>query len=296
MNTFKRSWLLFRSSLQVMNQNRKLLLFPLITTIASIIIVLFFLAPAVWHSAVGGRELVYFDNTPQHQWHLTPVGYVCAAVLYMIAMFVATFCNVAFYSQIMSALSGEAASVGAGFAFAKTRIRSIIIWSLFAGAIGILISTLERRFGWVGRIVLRIIGMVWSVASSFAIPVIISEEDSNPIHILKNSADTIKKTWGELLVGYVGIRLGGLVILVLMVPLIVVFTFFTTFIHSTVSPLILISGITLWMLVIFSVSYLTSVANDIFRCALYLYASKGIVTPAYSADVMNSAWKTKKKK
>ena len=46
MNRFERSWVLFRSSLMVIFRNKELLIFPIFITIASTVILLFFLAPA----------------------------------------------------------------------------------------------------------------------------------------------------------------------------------------------------------------------------------------------------------
>ncbi|MEO6054329.1 MAG: DUF6159 family protein [Chthoniobacterales bacterium] len=297
--TFKRSWQLFRGALQVMMENKKLLLFPALSTVFSIGVVLFFLIPVVTHSGPGGARFIYFDNTPQHQWHLTQAGYVCAAAFYLVMMFLTTFCNVAFYSQIMNALSGRGASLSAGFSFAVSRLRQIIVWSLFAGVIGLIISTLEQRFGWVGRIVLRVIGMVWSVASCFAIPVIIHDESCNPIYILKSSAQTIKKTWGELLVGFVGIQL-GIVMLLLILPIVIgiplCMSFYQTNLSPTVFFTIIFTGLGIWITLMFIVSYFTHVANDIYRCALFLYATQGVTSSAFSTELLNSAWKTKKKK
>ena len=46
-----------------------------------------------------------------------------------------------------------------------------------------------------------------SVAAVFAIPVIIRREDSNPLAVLRDSAGILKRTWGESLVGFVGLKL-----------------------------------------------------------------------------------------
>ena len=81
------------------------------------------------------------------------------------------------------------------------------MWSLLAGVIGVIIRTLEERLAFVGRLVAGLIGLAWSVASIFAIPILAREPSfSNPFAILSKSAETIKRTWGEMLAGYVGMQ------------------------------------------------------------------------------------------
>ena len=58
------------------------------------------------------------------------------------------------------------------------------------------------------------IGLAWSVAAIFAIPILIAQpEISNPFTILGKSATTLKRTWGEMLAGYIG--MSGINLLVL---------------------------------------------------------------------------------
>lgn len=41
-------------------------------------------------------------------------------------------------------------------------------------------------------------------------------------------------------------------------------------------------------------SYLASIASRVYLCALYLYASEGVVPGAFDASLMNTGWKFKK--
>jgi len=44
----------------------------------------------------------------------------------------------------------------------------------------------------------------------------------------------------------------------------------------------------------FVLSYLTSLAGQIYKGALYLYAASGVVPEPYSQEMLDSAWKFKK--
>jgi hypothetical protein len=49
-----------------------------------------------------------------------------------------------------------------------------------------------------------------------------------------------------------------------------------------------------WLAGIFILSYLMSVASQIFRCALFLYAANGILPEPYNEEMMTLAWKVRK--
>ena len=88
------------------------------------------------------------------------------------------------------------------------------MWTLFAGLVGLLIKALEQRLELVGRIIARLLGLAWSVAAVFVIPVIVREEQgANPVAMLRKSAGILKRTWGEALIGYAGLTFANMLIL-----------------------------------------------------------------------------------
>jgi Family of unknown function (DUF6159) len=217
--------------------------------------------------------------------------YVSAALIYLVSMVCTTFFNVAFYSEIMKALRGGTVSVRSGLAFACQRIRSILMWSLFAGLVGLIIRGLERRFGWFGRLVLGFVGMMWSVASVFVIPVIVAKDDANPVDLLRTSAATLKRTWGESLIGYVGVAFASWILLAGTVVL-----FVAGFVVSALlgHPLLMVAFVAAWFVFLVAFSYVVGVANHIFRCALYIYATEGAIPSPFTPEHLEGAWKTKK--
>jgi hypothetical protein len=301
---FERSWQLVTTSFRIIERNKKLLLFPIVSALFTLVILLFFIAPVLliptgqpwgapehWKAIVsrlgaidpgarGSQTLVYSDTT-----------YACVALIYLASMACATFFNVAFYSEIMKALRGNAVSVRAGIAFAFQRMGTILMWSLFAGVVGLVIRGLERRFGWFGRLVLGLVGMVWSVACVFVIPIIVVEESANPVALLRTSAATLKKTWGESLIGYVGITFASWIILFASLVLLV-----GGFIISTLlgHPMLMVVFGAAWFVAIFAFSYVMGVANHIFRCALFIYATEGSIPAPFTPELIEGAWKRKK--
>ncbi len=300
-----RSWMLLKATIAILSDNAKLLIFPAMNVIFITGILLFFVAPVVLvgtgyaltseqHWTALGHKL--FEYGPGKNGQLEPVAlqaqwYAYVVLLYIPCMFCATFLNVAMYSQILAAFRGEVVSIRNGLRFAAQRSWTILGWSLFAGAIGYLIRALEERVGFVGRLLVSLIGVAWSVASVFAIPVIVCQaETKSPFSILKESAGTLRKTWGETLAGYVG--LSGLNLLVIFGGLGVVGVSVVLALALNQFWIIIATGV-LFLILFLSYSYVVSVAQQVFICALYLYASEGTVAAPYSQEMFDQAWKTK---
>ncbi len=306
MSKFQRSWLLMKSSLSVIGRNKQLLVFPIVVFICTIGIVTFFLAPPLLrptghsytsaeHWQAIGHSLFTESPNGASRAHIgfTPGAMVYLAFLYFLSMFIATFCNVAFYHEILAALTGQPVSIARGLKFAGTRLWSIVMWTLFAGVVGLIIKAIEQRMAIVGQIIARIIGLAWSIAAVFAIPVIVRKEtNANPVVVLRDSAGILKRTWGEALIGYAGltfasslITLGTLMLVVGAVILSVALGNF--WIIACILPL--------WLLFVFAWSYVTSVASHVYRGALYLYAAEGVVPAPYDQQMLDMAWKFKKR-
>lgn len=304
MNRFERSWLLLKSSLSIIGRNKQLLVFPLVTVICTAAIVLFFMGPPIlrptghpytsaehWKSIsdslfteTGGGGRAHFT--------LTRGAMVYAGFLYFIAMFIGTFFNVAFYHEILAALKGQTVSLGRGLKFAFSKLGSIFMWTLFAGLVGLIIKIIEERLDWVGQIIGRLVGLAWSVAAVFVIPVIVSEEgNANPLAVLQKSAGVLKRTWGEALIGYAGlstantlVAVGSLIWLGGMIAISVA-------LHNFV---LIPIAVVAWVCALFIWSYVAGVASNVYRGALYLYASEGVVAQPYSQEILDMAWKFRK--
>jgi len=301
MTRFKRSWILFARSLSVIKQNKRLLWFPLISSAFVCLIVLFFLLPlAFWDTGHSLMEASHWRTIADHfmvmgekndPTGLTLLGLACGGVVYLISIILATFLNVAFYNEILSALNGNSVCIRRGLRVALGKLKAILMWSVLAGIVGSTIKALEENLGFVGQWIMKLIGIAWSVAAVFVIPVIIREEKSvNPLKFLKQSALMLKKTWGESLIGYLGIGFGATVV---MLGSLALFTLPLGIAIALKSPWLIVAAVALELLCLIIISYFVQVASQVYRCALFVYASEGVVPGPYDQDMMDMAWKVK---
>jgi hypothetical protein len=132
---------------------------------------------------------------------------------------------------------------------------------------------------------MRIIGIAWTLACYFVVPVL-AFEDLSPLQAFKRSSKLFRDTWGEKVVG--GFSL-SLVSMLLMLPgfgLLIAATFV-----GGLSGLLI--GILLMVLYFLLLSVFMSAVGGIFNAALYRYACFKQVPPAFSHDLIASAWAPK---
>ena len=121
-----------------------------------------------------------------------------------------------------------------------------------------ILQALEENFGWIGRIVIGLLGVAWSIATFFVVPVI-AYENLGPIDAFKRSTSLMKQKWGESLGGnfsfgilqFVGIVVVGIVLYIL-----------GSMIHPVAGVLLAVMG----ALLVFAI---ISAAQTIFISAVY---------------------------
>src|SRR5436853_7894874 len=103
-------------------------------------------------------------------------------------------------------MDGGALNVKDGFRGAFRNLGSILAWSFVAATVGMILRVIERRAGFIGRIVTGLLGVAWTMLTYFVVPVMIFE-GAGVGRAIKRSGELFKKTWGEAVVGSGG--MGG---------------------------------------------------------------------------------------
>ena len=271
MGTFQRSWSLFQKSWTVVDKNRKLLIFPLISMIAIVFLLLLIAGGTL--SYLPGNPLndilILQDKNPDGSFSISKIG--VWFLVYLLVMYVVNLCNIAFYNEIFRGLRGKNVYILHGFRCAAQRAVSIFFWTLLASTVGVILRFLQPRIGGIGLFLLRGSALIWVVASCFAIPAIVFDSSLiNPFRVLSRSEETIRHTWGEALIGFAGLH---------------VMTWLAFFIW--VAACLFLGGLTWAMpdlqmetawtctalfLIFLFFAYLVSVAEKVYLASLYMYA------------------------
>ncbi len=105
----------------------------------------------------------------------SPGIYVLGFVMYVALAFVTIFFNAAVIGTAMKRLQGEDAKISDGLALARQHIGKIFVWALITATVGMILRTIQERSGIVGRILLGIVGIAWTVLTYFVVPVLLFE-------------------------------------------------------------------------------------------------------------------------
>jgi hypothetical protein len=275
----KRSWYMFRGSLRLLNKDRELLIFPLISGVLLMLIISTFVLPLVWASDWVGPDVSSSIGSTG--------SYVLMFIFYLISYSLSYFFNAAIIASAIYRMKGGDPNIRGGLKAAWARIGSILGWAAIAATVGLLLKGAQDRAGFVGKIVIGFIGVAWSVVSYLVVPVIVMENKS-PYDALMESASMVKKTWGEKVAGNIGI---GFFMFLILLPLFVVVVPAIALVQSELLTMIMITAIVLYT--VFAMVLQTTL-TAIFDAALYLYAREDFVAPEFGLGVLEHAFDEEK--
>ena len=186
---FSNGWQIAMNSFAVLKENRKLILLPVLSGISMLLIIgsfaIFLFGSADWD----------IENIREKG---TVANYVFLFCYYLVNYFVVVFFNTALVHCTHLYFGGQKPTIGDGLRFSLTRIGAIFAWAVFAATVGLILKVIQDRLGTLGKIITGIIGIVWSIATFFVVPVI-AYEDLGPIGAFKRSASLMREKWGESL-------------------------------------------------------------------------------------------------
>jgi hypothetical protein len=286
MGVFSRSWDLTKSTLYVMKKDKEIFVFPIL----AIIIALIFLGAFVVFSVIAGLiSLIGGFN-------MQVLGYILLLILYFILAIVSTFFSVCVVYTAAIRFNNKDATFGQSLKFALKRLPRIFLWAVTSATVGIILKILEnfaKKARGVAKIFFNIfnwlLGAIWGIATIFVIQGIVYK-DLNPFAAIKDSVITLKKTWGESLIKYLGL---GMIEFLFLIPALLI----------GIPLIILGTGIGIGFIltvILLMFAYITvvviffNIADEVFDTALYVYANTGKVPEGYSEDQMKNAFKSQK--
>lgn len=271
----RNGWALSMASLGLLQENKKLILFPLLSSIASLIVIASFVAPIV--GTTTGRN-IFMSEEPA-----SDVGPMLVMfLLYFCCYFVTLFFNSALVGVTMMHLDGRPYKLTDGLRIAWDRFSLILMWAVIAASVGFALKMIEQRSKLVGKILALLLGSAWTAMTYFVVPVLIVERA--PAHkAIGRSFSLVRQTWGE---GLVANWANGVI-----VGLGIVAGFSVMFLASmTGDPIIAGLGIVLgvaWM----GLMVLVSMTLDaITNAVLYVYARTGNSPDGFDNQLLEMAF------
>jgi hypothetical protein len=279
---FARSLDLAKASWAVVRADKELLLLPVLS-VAALVLIIGSLAVPV--AVIGGFTSATATGEPG------AAQMLLALLFYVMTYFITLFFNTALVGAAMIRMDGGNPTLGDGLRIARQRAGRIFGYACIAATVGLLLRALEDRVGWVGQIVVKLIGVTWVLATFLVVPVLVTR-DVGPVEAVKQSADLLRRTWGENLIGNIGL---GLVFGVAYFALAIVAVLAIVLVSQSGSALLIGSVVLLGVASFFVLSALHATMQGVYSAALYRYATDHQTPlPGFGPELLGHAFGPKK--
>ncbi len=280
---FARSWQLIQASCDVLRADNALLILPalsgLATTALSVSFAALAMSDGITLSAMhGSRSLNALG--PLYAW---------AFSWYVVQYFVVIFFNTALVGAAIALLEGGRPTLGVALKLAFSRIGAVLGYAVISATIGLLLQVLAERLGLLGRLIEATLGLTWTAATFLVVP-ILAAEGIGPWQAIERSTALLRKTWGENLIGNVGISLvtsmvSGAVGLIGVVGSVLLFELG----RPVLGAVLLLASITTLLLIVLVAAALSA----IYAAAVYHYAVVGTPPADFDGDLIRDAFTRK---
>jgi hypothetical protein len=217
---------------------------------------------------------------------LSAMGFAALFVFYWIQYTVVIFFNTALVEVAMRRFDDEEVGLADGLRRAAALLPVILVYALIAATVGTLLRVIAERVGLLGRIVVGLIGVGWTVATALVVPTL-AAENVGPIEAIGRSVELVKKSWGENIIGNVGIGMvfGAIIFLVVITGGVLVLAAFGNREWAL--------GVVLAVIVILAVSLIAlaqATLQGIYSAALYRFATGDPATGGIDRNLLEHAF------
>jgi uncharacterized membrane protein len=279
-------WTAGKSCLEVLRNDRKLIVFPLLSGLSAIIVLASFALPlAIIRPAF--LKVMMDDHRVNIQ--QTPIWFWIVLFLFYFAnYFVIYFFNAALVHCALFHFRKQPVTASDGLAAAWRRLPQLLAWAFVSATVGLVLKLIENANEKVGAFVSAILGGAWTVVTYFVVPVLVVER-VGPMQAVKRSWQILCKTWGESIGAHAGVGWALLPFWLLGVLLIVLAVF-----AMAASPVLGVLLIALGIVYFLGLGLVDATLKGIMMGALYLYSTQGEVPEEFERESLNQSFVPKK--
>lgn len=281
--TIGRSFRLLKLCLHVLAVDKELILFPVFSSIGVILVFLSFMGI--------GFGIGAFDRLEEGT--SGALDYVVLFLFYVFSYFIIIFFNSALVFAAHERLAGGDPNISSGLNGAFHRVITIFKWAVIAATVGLILRILAGQarerggiMGFIGYIVVQLLGAAWTMVTFFVVPLIVIEHRSLG-DAFKGSLSMLSRTWGEQVTANFGLGIAGLI--VGLVAFAISAALF--FVLSIIGTFGMILAVVIGAVLLVGVALVFATLDGIFKAALYNYASDGQVPSLFPDDVVRDAFR-----
>lgn len=273
MGRFARSLQLLKASASVLRADKELVLLPVFSGIASLVVMVGFAVPLLVLSGL-------LDGSGSGE--PGPLTYVGTFLMYLVLSYITIFFNTALLCAADQRLQGGDPTLGSALSAAASRAGRILPWAIVAATVNVVLRAIANRAGPVGALIAGMIGLAWNVVTFLVLPILVFENVGVGKGI-KRSTRLFERTWGENLVGNGGI---GLIGFLAILPAVLLVAVASTGSGTAIITVVVIAAV--WILL---VSVVMTALSGIYQLVLYRFAAQGIVPAQFAGVDLRASYK-----
>lgn len=268
-----RAGVIMSAAWKILREDKRLLLLPIVSSLCFLLLTAIFLMPVLSEAVTG-------DPLLERMRQVQALSKISALLSSVLLYSVGIFFNAALAVCVMRKLDGKPTTIGEGLSEALSCLPQIIGWALLSSTVGLLLRMIERRSGFIGGLVVNVLGVAWGVATFLVVPVLVAER-KGPFGALQSSVQLLRRTWGENILA--GIGFGGLYFL-LCIPGVLAFVIGLSMIPAH----LIIALVTVALAVLYFpfLGLVLSTLSTIFDVVLYRYAKSGAIAPGFDRELL----------
>jgi len=268
-----RTWELYKQSFAVLSADVEILLLPVMSAAAAILLGVSFFVPMYQVGtlkAIAEGAASWGDYAVLFSW-------------YYANFFIVIFFNSALVGCANIRLSGGDPTVRDGLRIAARRIDRVAAWTLAAATVGLILQSVRNKNNKLGSLIGGVLGLGWTLITYLIVPVILFE-DRGVFDSVYRSSELLRKHWGEQVAGSFGF---GLLNFLLLLPGLGL----GLLLWQWDKALGVIAALA-YMLILATVS---TAVKGVFTVALYRYATQGETPLGFSAGLIDGALGSQRK-
>lgn len=292
-NSFSASVKLTRAAWRVVKLDRELLGISVLNVISNAVIFVGLCALWIWAALQLSVQHDVSATSATIEWNLPAwVYWTGVGVASLVTYIVSNFFNGAITHAAMSRFDGNDPTFREAMQAARVKAGPLVAFAGLQATVGLILNMIENRLPLAGRIAVWLVGAAWGVATMFALPVIMTTDEKNPLKVVKRSAATFTSIWKESV--FVGLSLG---ILSIIATLLIVFVVIGLFgMALTLSSIVLgISGVAVLVLATLAFAIVFNTLHAVVMAAAYYYASTGRLPAGFDEELIRAMFRPKKK-
>lgn len=277
-------WRLFKQSLALMRGNRYLFRYTVMSAVWALVVSLGFFGVMI------GVILLTHNNA-----NLTNgLADALVVLVYILLFFVANLYAAGLSANVLDLFHGQRQPYRTYMHTAWQKAPTLLAYSAIEATIGLLLRVIAERVRFVGWIIARLLGAIWSLSTLFTIPIIMTTDKPRAFRSIKQSMSLFKATWGEGITSKVSIHaVVFLLTLASLIPFSLLLLLVGAGAHllgGLATAILIFVIVAAWLLFLVLLSLFATLATSIINVALFYYATTKQVPPAFDADLLNSVY------